>query len=51
MPVEADTRAYLDATAARLPLRSRDPSDMAMQDVYLESLLHPKNWTEAVLDK
>jgi hypothetical protein len=40
-----------DATTARLPMHSRDPNDMAVQDVYLESLLRPQNWAEAVLDK
>jgi hypothetical protein len=34
----------------RLPWFSRDPNDMTTEDVYLESVLRPANWGEAVLE-
>ena len=34
-------------TTSRLPWHSKDPTDMATDDVYYESLLRPGNWCEA----
>ncbi len=37
-------------SAVRIPWHSRDPFDMTVNDTYLESLLRPGNWGEAVLE-
>ena len=37
-------------SAVRIPWHSRDPQDMTVNDTYLESLLRPSNWGEAVLE-
>jgi hypothetical protein len=34
----------------RLPWFSRDPNDMTTEDIYLESVLRPGNWGEAVIE-
>lgn len=46
------TLANAQGTASRVRLNwhSKDPNDMATQDVYTEALLRPQNWGTAVLE-